>query len=195
MARARRGFASEYKDEAAKLILTTGRALATVARELGIYKATTGRRLTVFDARNDTGETDVREFDRAELLRLQQENADMKLWHSRRIGYRHSTPRGWQRQVRREGDRLERVGAAQPQRERHGVAASVTVSSGSVPLVLSLTGLLTGIPRVTGCTSLQLAAIGTATSLSDKAILFDGRLGVPRYAAIIATRTAGTLTE
>ena len=34
MARARRGFTPEYKDEAVKLVVTTGRAVATVAREV-----------------------------------------------------------------------------------------------------------------------------------------------------------------
>ncbi|WP_197059494.1 transposase, partial [Cryobacterium sp. MLB-32] len=43
MARSRRDFTPEYKDEAVKLVLTTGRGVATVARELGINEATLGR--------------------------------------------------------------------------------------------------------------------------------------------------------
>ena len=39
MARPRRDFTPEYKDEAVKLVVTTGRAVATVARELGINDA------------------------------------------------------------------------------------------------------------------------------------------------------------
>ena len=79
MARARREFTPEYKDEAVKLVLTTGRAIATVARELGINEATLGRWVTAFKARNDTGQVEVTESERAELLRLRKEVADLKL--------------------------------------------------------------------------------------------------------------------
>ena len=79
MARSRRDFTAEYKDEAVKLVLTTGRAVATVARELGVNEATLGRWVTAFKARNETGQTEVTESERAELLRLRKENADLKL--------------------------------------------------------------------------------------------------------------------
>jgi transposase len=79
MARSRRDFTPEYKDEAVKLVLTTGRAVATVARELGINEATLGRWVSAFKARNDTGQTEVTESERAELLRLRKENADLKM--------------------------------------------------------------------------------------------------------------------
>ena len=36
MGRTRRGFTPEYKDEAVKLVINTGRTVATVARELGL---------------------------------------------------------------------------------------------------------------------------------------------------------------
>jgi len=54
MARSRREFTPEYKDEAVKLVFTTGRAVATVARELGINEATLGRWVTAFKDRNET---------------------------------------------------------------------------------------------------------------------------------------------
>ncbi len=79
MARSRREFTPEYKDEAVKLVLTTGRAVATVARELGINEATLGRWVSAFKARNETGQTEVTESERAELLRLRKENADLKM--------------------------------------------------------------------------------------------------------------------
>ena len=79
MARSRREFTPEYKDEAVKLVLTTGRAVATVARELGVNEATLGRWVTAFKARNETGQTEVTESERAELLRLRKENADLKM--------------------------------------------------------------------------------------------------------------------
>jgi len=79
MARSRREFTPEYKDEAVKLVIATGRAVATVARELGINEATLGRWVTAFKARNETGQTEVTESERVELLRLRKENADLKL--------------------------------------------------------------------------------------------------------------------
>ncbi|WP_206751300.1 transposase, partial [Cryobacterium sp. Hb1] len=79
MGKTRREFTPEYKDEAVKLVINTGRAVATVARELGINEASLGRWVSAFKARNDTGETAVTESERAELLRLRKENADLKL--------------------------------------------------------------------------------------------------------------------
>ena len=79
MARSRREFTPEYKDEAVKLVVTTGRAVATVARELGINEATLGRWVTAFKARNETGQTEVTESERVELLRLRKEVVDLKL--------------------------------------------------------------------------------------------------------------------
>jgi transposase len=79
MARSRREFTPEYKDEAVKLVITTGRAVATVARELGINEATLGRWVTAFKARNETGQTAVTESERVELLRLRKEVVDLKL--------------------------------------------------------------------------------------------------------------------
>ena len=38
----RREFISEYKDEAVKLVINTGRPVAVVARELGIVEQTLG---------------------------------------------------------------------------------------------------------------------------------------------------------
>jgi transposase-like protein len=79
MGKTRREFTPEYKDEAVKLVINTGRAIATVTRELGINEASLGRWVTAFKARNDTGETTVTESERAELIRLRKENADLKL--------------------------------------------------------------------------------------------------------------------
>ena len=79
MGKTRREFTPEYKDEAVKLVINTGRAIATVARELGINEASLGRWVIAYKARNDIGETGVTESARAELLRLRKENADLKL--------------------------------------------------------------------------------------------------------------------
>ena len=48
MGNTRREFTPEYKDEAVKLVISTGRAIATVARELGINEASLGRWVSDF---------------------------------------------------------------------------------------------------------------------------------------------------
>ena len=82
MGRTRRGFTPEYKDEAVKLVINTGRTVATVARELGINEATLGRWVNAFRVRAAAGEAGhggLSETERAELLRLRRENSDLKL--------------------------------------------------------------------------------------------------------------------
>ena len=44
-----------------------------------LFSRLLGRWVIAFKARNDTGETAVTESERAELLRLRKENADLKL--------------------------------------------------------------------------------------------------------------------
>jgi transposase len=73
MGRTRRGFTPEYKDEAVKLVINTGRTVATVARELGVRESTLGRWVHDFRARATAGEAGqggLSQTERAELLRL-----------------------------------------------------------------------------------------------------------------------------
>ena len=73
MGSTRRGFTPEYKDEAVKLVINTGRTVATVARELGLKEQTLGRWAHDFRARAAAGEAaqgGLSETERAELLRL-----------------------------------------------------------------------------------------------------------------------------
>jgi transposase len=79
MGRQRREFTPEYKDEAVKLVINTGRAVATVARELGINEATLGRWVNSFKARQDTGDGALSETERVELTRLRKENSELKM--------------------------------------------------------------------------------------------------------------------
>ena len=78
LARTRREFTPECKDEAVKLVLTTGRAVTAVARELGINEARLGRWVSAYKARHETGQTEITESERAELFRLRKENAALK---------------------------------------------------------------------------------------------------------------------
>src|SRR3954466_15689170 len=79
MGRQRREFTPEYKDEAVKLVINTGRAVATVARELGINEATLGRWVNSFKARQDAGDAALSETEWGEWARLRKENSELKM--------------------------------------------------------------------------------------------------------------------
>ncbi len=79
MGRQRREFSPEYKDEAVRLVINTGRAVATVARELGVNEATLGRWVTSFKGRQGAGDGALSETERAELARLRKENSELKM--------------------------------------------------------------------------------------------------------------------
>ncbi len=76
----RREFTPEYKDEAVKLVINTGRAVATVARELGVKEQTLGRWVNLYRERQQGGDGSVlSESERAELARLRRENSELKM--------------------------------------------------------------------------------------------------------------------
>lgn len=79
MGRQRREFTPEFKDEAVGLVVNTGRAVAVVARELGIQESTLGRWVNAFQARQGTSDGALGETERAELARLRRENANLKM--------------------------------------------------------------------------------------------------------------------
>ena len=75
----RREFTPEYKDEAVKLVVNTGRPVATVARELGIKEQTLGRWVNLYKTRQEAGDGALSETERAELARLRKENSELKM--------------------------------------------------------------------------------------------------------------------
>lgn len=79
MGRQRQEFTPEYKDEAVKLVINTGRPVATVARELGVKEQTLGRWVNAYKARQEAGNGAVGETERVELVRLRKENAELKM--------------------------------------------------------------------------------------------------------------------
>ena len=79
MGRQRREFTPEYKDEAVKLVINTGRVVAVVARELGIKEQTLGRWVNLYKSRQDAGDGALSETERAELARLRKENSELKM--------------------------------------------------------------------------------------------------------------------
>ena len=74
----RRDFTHEFKDEAVKLVINTGRPAATVAREFGVNEAALGRWMNLFKATKEAGATGITETEKSELLRLRKESAIKK---------------------------------------------------------------------------------------------------------------------
>ena len=79
MGKQRREFTPEYKDEAVKLVINTGRPVAVVARELGVKEQTLGRWVNLHKSRQDAGDGALSETERAELARLRKENSELKM--------------------------------------------------------------------------------------------------------------------
>jgi transposase len=76
--RNRRQFAAEFKRDAVELVRTSGRPIAEIARELGIYDSTLGN--WVRQDRIDRGEQDGLTSDQqARLRQLERENAQLRM--------------------------------------------------------------------------------------------------------------------
>jgi transposase len=76
--RRRRQFTEEFKRDAVDLVRTTGRPIAQIAHELGIYDSTLGN--WVRRDRIDRGEREGLTTDeRARLARLEAENAKLRM--------------------------------------------------------------------------------------------------------------------
>ena len=79
MGRQRREFTPGYKDETVKLVVNTGRPIATVARELGVKEQTLGRWVILLREREQAGDDALSETERAERARLRKENSESKI--------------------------------------------------------------------------------------------------------------------
>jgi transposase len=76
--RNRRQFTAEFKRDAVELVRTSGRPIAEIARELGIYDSTLGN--WVRQDRIDRGEQDgLRTDERARLRLLEAENTKLRM--------------------------------------------------------------------------------------------------------------------
>jgi transposase len=74
----RRKFIPEYRREAARLVLDTGRTVAEVAREIGVVEQTLGR-WVVAEKQASPPASRVSESERAELERLRAEVAQLTM--------------------------------------------------------------------------------------------------------------------
>lgn len=76
--RTRRRFTAEFKRDAVELVRTSGKSIAEVARELGIYDSTLGN--WVKQDRIDRGEAEgLTTEERARLRELARENARLRM--------------------------------------------------------------------------------------------------------------------
>jgi len=76
--RTRRGFTKEFKRDAVELVPSTGRPIAGIARELGIYDSRLGN--WVRQDRIDGGEQEgLTTEERARLRQLEAENAKLRM--------------------------------------------------------------------------------------------------------------------
>jgi transposase len=76
--RRRREFSKEFKHDAVELVRTSGRPIAQVAQELGIYDSTLGN--WVRQAQIDDGERQgLTSDERKRLAELEQENARLRM--------------------------------------------------------------------------------------------------------------------
>ena len=81
MGSTRRSFTAEYKANAVSLVIDDGRAIAEVARSIGVHEMTLGKWVKKERDERDAkrpADAELSESERAELLRLRQENKDVK---------------------------------------------------------------------------------------------------------------------
>jgi transposase len=78
MAETRRKFDRDFKDGAVRLVNETGKSVAVVARDLGINAGTLGNWVNA-DRRRREGNGALSEDERAELIRLRRECAELAM--------------------------------------------------------------------------------------------------------------------
>ena len=79
MAETRRKFEQDFKEGAVRLVRETGKPIAQVARELGIHDGTLGKWVNADRRRRGECNAGLGEDERAELVRLRRENAELRM--------------------------------------------------------------------------------------------------------------------
>jgi transposase len=75
----RRKFDQEFKEGAVRIVRETGKPIAQVARELGINDGTLGNWVAKDRRAREGGDGVLTESERAELVRLRKENAELAM--------------------------------------------------------------------------------------------------------------------
>jgi transposase len=79
MAETRRKFDQDFREGAVRLVRETGKPIAQVARDLGIHDGTLGNWVNDDRRRRGEGNGGLGEDERAELVRLRRENAELRM--------------------------------------------------------------------------------------------------------------------
>lgn len=75
----RRKFTDQYKAEAVELVVTSGRPIAEIARDLGLNEGTLGNWVQMAKKRGELKEKPLEIEERAELKELRDENRRLKM--------------------------------------------------------------------------------------------------------------------
>jgi transposase len=79
MARNRRKFSQEYKDEAVRMVIETSKPIAEVARDLGINEGTLGNWMNLYRNSRSGDEPALSVSERARLRELERENRELRM--------------------------------------------------------------------------------------------------------------------
>src|SRR6476660_5828810 len=79
MSETRRKFDEDFRRGAVQLVFETGKLIAQVARDLGVNEGTLGNWCAVERRRREGGQSGLSEDERAELVRLRKEIAELRM--------------------------------------------------------------------------------------------------------------------
>ena len=102
MAQGRRQSTAEYREEAVRLVLDSGRSIAPVARELGVNEGTLGNWVNRYRHEHAGDEPALEVNKRARLRELEKENRDLRGLFTRIVSRFHPACPHKRRSVSRE---------------------------------------------------------------------------------------------
>jgi transposase len=79
MARAKRTFTPQYRDEVVKMVIETSRPIAQVARELGINEGTVGNWVNAYRRQHPVEDEPLTLSQRVRLRELEKENRELRM--------------------------------------------------------------------------------------------------------------------
>jgi len=79
MARQKRVYSLEFRDEAVKMVIATSRPVAVVARELGLVEGTLGNWVNAYRRNHPVEERPLEVSDRARLKELEREVRELRM--------------------------------------------------------------------------------------------------------------------